>query len=76
MISPWVTEVSCPRADGRRRATRDTPRAEMAVPIAASFSAIESLDMSRAEVLLLGGAAVAVGRAYRDELLARLELLP
>lgn len=40
------------------------------------LAAIESLDLGAAEVQLRGGTAVAFGRVYRDELLARLELLP
>jgi DNA-binding LytR/AlgR family response regulator len=40
------------------------------------LAAIESIDLSGGEVQLHGGGAVPLGRAYRDELLARLELLP
>ena len=40
------------------------------------LAAIESLDLAGQEVYLHGGGAVPLGRVYRDELLARLELLP
>lgn len=39
------------------------------------LAAIESIDLSGSEVLLRGGGVVPLGRAYRDDLLARLELL-
>ena len=40
------------------------------------LASVESLELSCAEVHLRGGGTVPLGRAYRDEVLARLELLP
>ena len=40
------------------------------------LASVESLELSCAEVHLRGGGTVPLGRAFRDEVLARLELLP
>ena len=39
------------------------------------LGAVESIDLTGQEVLLRGGGTAPLGRAYRDELLARLDLL-